>query len=121
MDVSSHRRLREDLHLKLRASHYKGEYRKRLAGARRSEDHAFVEQFPQTQPRGLGKRLDSTAALLADEEDMHETTAAVWKFRDARAKLLRRRELLPATRGALTPHGGTGLVSRMAQRIPVFQ
>src|SRR5436309_3002958 len=58
-----------------------GEYRKRLAGAQASEDHAFLQQkFPHTQRAAWETVWIPQPALLGDEEDMHEIAAAVRKI-----------------------------------------
>jgi dTDP-4-amino-4,6-dideoxygalactose transaminase len=58
-----------------------GEYRKRLAGAQASGDHAFLrQQFPQTQRAAWETRWIPQPALLGDEEDMQEIATALRKI-----------------------------------------
>jgi len=58
-----------------------GEYRKRLAGAQSTEDHAFLRQkFPHTQRAVWETVWIPQPALLGDEEDMHEIAAAIAKI-----------------------------------------
>jgi len=56
-----------------------GEYRKRLCGAQRKEEHAFLEEnFPVTHQAAWESVWIPQPALLGDEEDMHEISAA-WR------------------------------------------
>src|SRR5438093_1283725 len=58
-----------------------GEYRKRLAGAQSTEDHAFLRQkFPHTQRAAWETVWIPQPALFGDEEDMHEIAAAIAKI-----------------------------------------
>jgi dTDP-4-amino-4,6-dideoxygalactose transaminase len=58
-----------------------GEYRKRLAGAQSTEDHAFLRQkFPHTQGAAWETVWIPQPALLGDEEDMDEIAAAIAKI-----------------------------------------
>src|SRR3989475_256584 len=73
-----------------------GEYRKRLAGAQASEDHAFLQQkFPHTQRAAWETVWIPQPALLGDEEDMHEIAAALRKIQRC-AKEITAQPLAPA-------------------------
>ena len=73
-----------------------GEYRKRLAGAQASEDHAFLQQkFPHTQRAAWETVWIPQPALLGDEEDMHEIAAALRKIQRC-AKQITAQPLAPA-------------------------
>ena len=73
-----------------------GEYRKRLAGAQSTEDHAFLRQkFPHTQRAAWETVWIPQPALLGDEEDMHEIAAALRKIQRC-AKEITAQPLAPA-------------------------
>ena len=57
-----------------------GEYRKKLSGAQKSEEHAFLKQkFPETQKAAWDAVWIPQPALLGDEQDMHEIADAIAK------------------------------------------
>ena len=58
-----------------------GEYRKRLSGKQARQKHGFLgKKFPVTQKAAWETVWIPQAALLGDEEDMHEIAAGLAKI-----------------------------------------
>ena len=58
-----------------------GEYRKRLTGVQKTEEHGFLrQQFPETQKAAWETVWIPQPALLGDEADMHEIADAIGKI-----------------------------------------
>jgi len=58
-----------------------GEYRKKLSGAQKTEEHPFLKQtFPVTQKAAWDAVWIPQPALLGDDEDMHEIAGALTKI-----------------------------------------
>jgi len=65
-----------------------GEYRKKLSGPQRTEEHAFLRQtFPETQKAAWDAVWIPQPALLGDEEDMREIAGAITKIQKNAAQL----------------------------------
>ena len=65
-----------------------GEYRKCLSGAQAAEKHAFLRQsFPNTQRAAWETVWIPQFALLGDDEDMHELSAAISKIQRNAAEI----------------------------------
>lgn len=58
-----------------------GEYRKKLSGTQKTEEHAFLKRtFPVTQKAAWDAVWIPQPALLGDEQDMHEIAEAIGKI-----------------------------------------
>jgi dTDP-4-amino-4,6-dideoxygalactose transaminase len=58
-----------------------GEYRKKLSGSQKTDEHAFLKQhFPVTQKAAWDAVWIPQPALLGDEQDMHEIAEAISKI-----------------------------------------
>ena len=65
-----------------------GEYRKKLSGSQKTEEHAFLKQtFPETQKAAWEAVWIPQPALLGDEEDMREIADALTKIHKNAAQL----------------------------------
>jgi dTDP-4-amino-4,6-dideoxygalactose transaminase len=65
-----------------------GEYRKKLTGLQKSDEHAFLKQrFPVTQKAAWDAVWIPQPALLGDEQDMHEIAGAIAKIQNNAAQL----------------------------------
>jgi hypothetical protein len=65
-----------------------GEYRKKLSGTQKTEEHPFLkENFPVTQKAAWDAVWIPQPALLGDDEDMHEIASALTKIHKNAAQL----------------------------------
>src|SRR5262249_20279710 len=65
-----------------------GEYRKRLSGGQKTEEHTFLKgNFPVTQKAAWDAVWIPQPALLGDEQDMHEIADAIAKIQKNAAQL----------------------------------
>jgi dTDP-4-amino-4,6-dideoxygalactose transaminase len=65
-----------------------GEYRKKLSGSQKTDEHAFLKQrFPVTQKAAWDAVWIPQPALLGDEQDMHEIAGAIAKIQKNAAQL----------------------------------
>ena len=75
-----------------------GEYRKKLTGSQKTEEHAFLKQtFPETQKAAWDAVWIPQPVLLGDEEDMREIAGALTKIQKNAAQL--KNAPVPAGRG----------------------